>query len=300
MITIEETLTALAIDTALTVGPYLLFSEIFEGARRPLVWLTLVREDFSLIGVAGRTIKFLTATHLSASSDDEANVLATGMGAADKTFTDADLEVTDPIWCATELTDILLEDYPNIDWLRLNLRNMGAAVMEFLDDSVFDVFSGASGVTTHSTVAGLTYGEVVDALAKMENTNWTADEGNTPFLIVAPETAAALLKDTDFVDARRYTTYELSRMVEGEIGMYAGCRILKSVLLDGYDHAYIVFPNDGKNGPVALLAWKRRMTVKNERSELKGYAYYVASIRANSAVVQPLGICRITLITGTP
>lgn len=300
MITIEETLVASAIVTALSAGPYLIYSEVFEGARRPLVWLTLCKEDFSLIGVAGNVIKFMTATHLSASSDTEATVVGTGMTADDKTITSASLTVANPIWSATQLSDILLEDYPNIDWLRLNLRNMGSAVMEYLDDSVFDVFSAASGVVTHSTSAGLTYSEVVDALADMENNSWIADETVSPFLIVAPETAAELLKDTSFVDARRYTTYEIARMVEGEIGMYAGCRILKSALLDGYDHAYIVFPNDGKNGPVALLAWKRRMTVRNERSELKGYAYYVASIRANSAVVQAKGVCRITLTTGTP
>jgi hypothetical protein len=146
----------------------------------------------------------------------------------------------------------------------------------------------------------LTYGEVVDALAKMENNNWIADETTSPYLVVAPETAAVLLKDSTFVDARRYTTYEINRMVEGEIGMFAGCRVLKTVLLDGYDHAFIVFPNDSKNGPVAILAWKRRMTVRNERSELKGYAYYVASIRANAAVVQAKGVCKITLTTGTP
>jgi len=299
MITIEETLVASAIVTALSTGPYLIYSEVFEGARRPLVWLTLCKEDFSLIGVAGKAIKFLTATHLSASSNTEAYVDTSGMGVADKTVARVDLSVGDPIYCATQLSDILLEDFPNVDWLRLNLRNMGAAVMEYLDDSVFDVINAASGMT-HSTTAGLTYGEVVDALAKMENTNWTADEATAPFLLVAPETAAVLLKDTTFVDARRYTTYELSRMVEGEIGMFAGCRVLKSVLLDGYDKAFIVFPNDSKNGPVVILAWKRRMLVRNERSEFYGHAYYVASIRANSAVVQSAGICEITLTTGTP
>jgi N4-gp56 family major capsid protein len=300
MFTIEETLAATDIVTALTTGPYLIYSEVFEGARRPLVWLTLCKEDFSLIGVAGNVIKFMTATQLSASSDTEANVLGTGMTAADKTVTSASLTVANPIWSATQLSDILLEDYPNVDWLRLNLRNMGAAVMEYLDDVVYDVFAAASSTVTHSTTAGLTYGEVVDALAKMENNSWIADSGVAPFLVVAPETAAVLLKDTSFVDARRYTTNEISRMVEGEIGMFAGCRVLKTPLLDGYDHAYIVFPNDGPNGPVAILAWKRKMTVRNERNELKGYGYYVASIRANAAVVQAKGECIITLTTGTP
>jgi len=50
---------------------------------------------------------------------------------------------------------------------------------------------------------------------------------------------------------------------------------------------------------VVVLAWKRRLTVKNERYENKAYTYYITSIRANAAVVQADGVARIE-ISATP
>jgi N4-gp56 family major capsid protein len=296
MFTVEETLKGSDIDTALTTGPYLIYSEVFEGARRPLAFLTVVKEDFSLIGQAGNTIKFMSATQLAGHTSSESTILSSGMAADDKTVTSVSVQVTDPIWSAVEMTDILAEDYPNVEWLRMHLRNMGSAVLEYLDSAVYDVFVAASGTVTNSCTS-LAYGTVVDSLAKMENGNWLADERNPPYLIVSPEAAAGLVKDTAFVDARRYTAYEVSKMVEGEIGMYGGCRVLKTSLLDGKAYCFIIFPNDGANGPVALLAWKRRLTVKNEYFAQKAYTYYVTSIRAKGVVVQAKGVCKITQTT---
>ena len=296
MFTIEETLKASDIVTALTTGPYLIYSEVFEGARRPLAFLTAVKEDFSLIGSDGNTIKFMSATQLTGHSSPEATILASGMAADDKTVTSVMVQVTDPIWSAIEMTDILGEDFPRVDWLRMNLRNMGAAIMEYLDSAVYDVFVAAAGTVTNSC-ATLAYGTVIDSLAKMENGNWIADDRNVPLLIVSPEAAAGIMKDTLFVDARRYTVYEISKMVEGEIGMFGGCRVLKTSLLDGKAYCFIIFPNDGANGPVALLAWKRRLTIKNEYSAFKAYSYYVTSIRAKGVVVQAKGVCKITQTT---
>ena len=162
MFTIEETLKGSDIDTALTTGPYLIYSEVFEGARRPLAFLTVVKEDFSLIGSAGNTIKFMSATQLAGHTSSESTILATGMTADDKTVTSASVQVTDPIWSAVEMTDILAEDYPNVEWLRMHLRNMGAAVLEYLDDAVYDVFVAASGTVTNSCTS-LDYGTVIDS-----------------------------------------------------------------------------------------------------------------------------------------
>ena len=297
LITIEETLEAADVDTALVAGPYLIYSEMFEGPRRPLVFLATCGEDRSLIGSTGNTIKFLTASHLSASEDTEQNIVTSGMAIGTKTLSMADVSVNTVIWSAVQLSDILLEDYPNIAWVQKQLANMGSAVLEKLDANVKDVF--VAGGTEVYNGSALAYGNVIDALATMENSNWIADDENMPFLIVAPDVAGALMKDTSFVDARRYTAYEVSKMVEGEIGAFAGCRVLKTSLLDGTGHGFIVFPPDGKYGPVALIAWKRPLTVKNEYFTKNAYTYYVTSIRAKGVVTQAGGVGKL-ILTSSP
>lgn len=295
-ITIEETLAAGDVDTALTNAPYLIYSEVIEGARRPLVFLEVCQENFDLIGATGNQIQFLKADHLSATSSTEATILASGMSAADKSLSAVSVSVTNAIWSAVQLSDWLKEDYPKIDFLRLNLRNMGKAVMENLDALVYTTLNGASGVVTHSC-ATIDEGEIADALASMENGNWIASVTVTPYLIVAPEAAAKMLKDTTFIATERYTTYELSRIVQGELGKYVGCRVLKTSYLDGKTSAFIVFPNDTENGPVVILAWKRRLKVVNEYEATKSYTYFNTSIRAKPVVVQAEGVCKITQTT---
>jgi len=295
LITIEETLKASDIQTALGAAPFLIYATLFEAPRRPLVFLAACGEDRSLIGAVGNQIRFMTASHLSASEDTEGDIDTSGMSAANKSFSNAYVTVDTVIYSAVTLSDILLEDYPNIAWLQKMIGNMGTAVLEKLDANVKDVFvAGGTGVKTVSS-GDLAYGDVIDALATMENSNWIADDVNAPMLIVAPDVAGALMKDTLFVDARRYTAYEVSKMVEGEIGMFAGCRVLKTSLLDGTGYAFIVFPPESKYGPCALIAWKRPLTVKNEYEATKAYSYYVTSIRAKAVVTQAGGIGVITI-----
>jgi len=293
-ITIQETLLSGSDIVSAGFAPYLLYSEVLEGARRPLAFLQIVKEDFSLIGKDGYTINFMKASQLSAAQKTEAE-MTTGIAASAKTISKVPLTVPDVIVSAVEFTDILLEDHPSIDWARLKLRNMGSAVMEFLDALVYGVIAATGGSTTKTGGESLTYGLVMDTVAAMEDLNWIADDVNAPFLILSPAEASFLMQDTAFVDARRYTTAQLSRIVEGEAGMFAGCRVLKTPYLKSSSYVFIVFPSDGPNGPVVVLAWKRRLTVKNERYESKAYTYYITSVRANAAVVQADGIARISI-----
>jgi N4-gp56 family major capsid protein len=185
---------------------------------------------------------------------------------------------------------------------------MGLAIMEYLDASIADLYEAGAG-TTYTTSANMSYNDVVKALAKMENVNWVVDSANPPFLIVSPDSAAQMLQDTQFLDSKRYTLYDLGRMMEGEIGQYGGCRVLKTSLLAGTSvgstpsdpsqgvdaFAYIVFPNDTGLGPVTLLAWKRRLETRNFYWTQWAYTYYVSSVRAKPVLVQATGVCKITI-----
>lgn len=293
-ITIEETLAATAVTTALTTGPYLIYSEVLEGARRPLAFLQVAEENFDLIGQNGHTIQFLSATQLGATSITEANMLAVGMTATDKTLSAVSVSVPDIIYSAVQLSDILAEDYPKINLVQLHFRNMGKAVMEFLDALAYSTISGTAGIVTYNAGAGMDYTDCTNALAAMENNDWVPDMANPPFLITSPDQAAILMQSTTFVTTERYTAYELSRIVQGETGLYAGMRVLKSSLLDGTGLSFIIFPPDSEYGPVVVVAWKRRVTLKNEREEVFGYTYFGTTIRAKPVVVQALGVCKIS------
>jgi len=293
-ITIEETLAASDVVTALTTGPYLIYSEVLEGARRPLSFLQVAEENFDLIGQNGHTIQFLSATQLGASSITEANMLATGMTASDKTLSAVSVSVPDIIYSAVQLSDILAEDYPKINLVQLHFRNMGKAVMEYLDALTYSTISGTAGIVTYDAGAAMDYTDLTLALSSMENNDWVPDAANPPFVIMAPDQAAILMQSTTFVTSERYTAYELSRIVQGEAGLYAGMRVLKSSLLDGTGLSFIVFPPDSEYGPVVVIAWKRRVTLKNEREETKGYTYFGTTIRAKPVVVQALGVCKIS------
>jgi hypothetical protein len=309
-ITIEETLTASTVTTGLGATPFLIYSEVFELPRRPLVFLSLPLEDFQLIGAVGNTIRGMFLTHMYASTITEANLVnpSVGMVATTKGVSNWYVSVTDPIFSATNLSDILLEDYPNVEWVRTHLRNMGLAIMEYLDALVADTIESGA-VVTSSPSAGIDYNTVVEGLAKLEEQNWIVDVANPPFLIVSPKCAALLLESTQFLDSKRYTLYDLGRMMEGEIGMYAGCRVLKSPLLSGTgiggtptdttqgtdSYAYIVFPNDTGRGPVILMAWKRRLETRNFYWTQWAYTYYVSSVRAKPVLVQSTGILKIIL-----
>jgi N4-gp56 family major capsid protein len=297
-VTIEETLAASNVTTALTNGPYLIFAQVLEGARRPLAFLEVVKEDFSLIGKDGNTIKYLKASQLSASAASEATVIASGMSSADKSLTAVSVSVTDIIYSATQLSDVLTEDYPSIDWVRMQMTNMGSAIMEYIDALVYTTIWAASGTSTAST-ATLDFDTVTSAVSKMENNSWVADEARPPFIILAPDAVQDLLNDTHFTETRRYTTYNISKIVQGEIGLFGGCRVLKSPLLDGTGRGIVVMPPNHKNGPVVVLAWKRRIRIRNEYQAKYEYTYYVTTARAKPVVVQAEGICKIS-ITGSP
>lgn len=293
-VTIEETLAASDVTTALTTGPYLIYSEILEGARRPLSFLQVVEENFDMIGQNGNTIQFLKSTQLSGSSISEATMLGTGMTAADKTLSAVSVTVSEIIYSAVQLSDILKEDYPKINLVQVHFRNMGKAVMEYLDALIYSTISGASGINTYDAGAEFSHSDLTVALAQMENNDWAADEVSPPFLLVSPEQAAVFLNDTTFVETRRYTVYEVSRIVQGEMGLYGGCRVLKSSLLDGTGLSFIVFPPNSEYGPVVVLAWKRRIDIKNEYEAKFGYTYFVTTIRAKPVVVQAQGISKIS------
>jgi hypothetical protein len=289
-VNIEETLASSNMVTALTNSPYLIYSEVLEGARRPLVFLQVVKEIKDLIGEQGNRYQFLKSTHMSATKSSEATMLASGMAS-----TAVDVSVTDVIWCAAQLSDFLKEDFPKIDFIQMHMNNMGKAVMEYLDAYVDTTLHAASGTETFVAGSTFEYEDIIDALTEAKDEDWIPDVNNPPFLLISAGAAGSILKDATFVSTERYTAGSLASMVAGEVGKIGGCRVLESSLLAGTGDAYIVFPSDGINGPVIALIWKRELRVTNIYVPQSGYTYFNTSIRAIPVVVQAKGIVKITI-----
>jgi len=280
-------------------GAFLIYSEVIEGARRPLVFFDTVTEDFSLIGSTGTQIYVPTSTQLTATklTSTIEDTISSGFTVANKTISKVLVLVSTFVYSSISLTDILKEDYPNIDWLRLHLHNMGKAVMEQIDADIDSLYSAGMGIT--NTVASCNYVAVTNTLAIMAAGKWMAEPDNPPFLIVGPDVAAKLVQDTLFILTERFYAGLTPQSLEGEVGRFAGCKVLQTPLLAGTGVSYIVFPPNFKWGPVAILAWKRKMRVREQRYEDKELSIFATTARYQPVVIQAAGIAKI-VETSTP
>jgi hypothetical protein len=252
-----------------------------------------------LLGSTGTQIYVPTATQLTATklTSTIEDTIVNGFSVANKTISKVTVAVSTFIYSAISMTDILKEDYPNIDWLRLHLHNMGKAVMEQVDADIEGVYAAGYGVLR--TVTSLTYAEVTNALAAMAANKWMAEPDNPPYLIISPAAAAVLVQDSQFLLAERYYAGLSPERLEGEVGRFAGCKVLQTPLLSSTGKAYIVFPPNFKWGPVTMLAWKRKMRVREQRYEDKELSIFTTTARVTPVAIQAYGICRIN-VTSTP
>jgi len=296
-ITIEETLKADDLPEGMV--PELLMSQmLLTGAQIPTVWLSLVQETSELVGKDGTTIHIPFMSAMSATADTAINVEddAFSFSVEDPTITKLDISVLDLLYCAFQLSRILLEDVPSIDWVRSILANAGRAIMTYMNADIRDTISIAGGTETYSCEA-LSYSDVIDARAKLETSGWLVGD-DTAYLVVSVANKNILLKENTYVAPERYTVSDLESMVEGEIGMFAGCRVVVDPELD--DNIAFIIAGHERLGAVSLIVWKRKLQLKTEPRERKEKDFFVQTCRYKYAVVQPEGIVHITLSTGTP
>lgn len=90
-----------------------------------------------------------------------------------------------------------------------------------VDSDVLDAVYKGKNVYSASTLAAIAYGGIVDAVAKFED----EEDGIEKVMFINPAMEAALLKDSDFLSADKFTA---GVAVNGSIGKIAGCWIKKS------------------------------------------------------------------------
>jgi hypothetical protein len=235
---------------------------------------------------------------MSATSDTAPNVEddTFSFSVADPTITKLDISVLNLVYCAFQLSRIIMEDCVSIDWVRVILANAGSAILTFMNADIRDTISVAGGTETYSCEA-LSYSDVIDARAKLETSGWLVGD-DTAFLVVSVANKNVLLKENTYIASERYTVADLDSMVEGEIGMFAGCRVVVDPELD--DNIAFIIAGHERLGAVSLIVWKRHLQTKSEPRERKEKDFFVQTCRYKYAVVQPLGIVNISISTGTP
>lgn len=293
--TIEETLLSGSLPD--DVIPHLLWAEFIEGARKRQVFREPIKITTALAGQQGTKISVpYWSTRFSAGTISEANLDTSGYTVSDPAVSDIDVSIGNEVYVAFRLSDILLEDQPNIQWLRLSLRDAGRAITEYEDAAIRDVMIAGVGFTQAAGTAGtLDYDDVVDLLAQHKAATaggWFPDD-IAPFLYTNPAQEADLLKDTRFYESERYAVGSLPElgkaadMVKERI--FAGCRVR---VTDGMTAALalVVFPTHPQFGTVFLHAVKRPLTIKTDREGLYGRDLFVSSKRYGGSVIQSAGI----------
>jgi hypothetical protein len=294
---IKVTETLLAGDLPADVIPHMIWEEVLMGTRRRTVFLEGYEVTERLVGAMGTKISVpALSTRFTAGTISESTLDSSGYTVSDPTITDTDISIGNQVYVAARLSDILREDQPTYNWVRIILQDMGRAIAEYRDAALRDTLLAGAGNTQTAAAAGtLAFDDVIDGLALAKNDSFFPEDG-TPFLFIGPNQEADVIKDTRYYDSKRYQQGDLPMLAanrEAVEPVYASCRVRVS---DNMTDALglIVFPPTHKFAPIAIHALKRRLTVKSDREELYGRELWVASIRYGQAVVSANGVVLIT------
>jgi N4-gp56 family major capsid protein len=289
---IDETLKSS--DLPSDLKPHLLFREVLLGAEKRKIFMQLVEETDELVGNVGTKISvpYVSAGFTSGSITAD-NLDNTGYSATSMAISDIDVSIGNIIYAATKIADVLKEDQPKYDWVRIAVRKMGEAVAETREGDVRDCIIAGVGSTFSSASAGtLAYADVTKAVNKYLKANsWYPEAQNPPILVLHPDQEDDLVNSTLFTDTARYSDAETP--FTGETGRFASCRVLSTDMMTPA-LALVVMPPNVSYGPTTVFAWKRKTLLKTEEEVTYGRSLYVVSERYGVSVVQSAGIVLIS------
>jgi N4-gp56 family major capsid protein len=272
----------------------LLFREVLLGAEKKKVFMQLVEETDELVGSVGTKISVpYVSTGFTSGSITADNLDSSGYSATEMAISDIDVSIGNIIYAATKIADVLKEDQPKYDWVRIAVRKMGEAVAETREGDVRDCIIAGVGSTFSAGSAGtLAYADVTKAVNKyMKANSWYPEVDNPPILVLHPDQEDDLVNSTLFTDTARYSDAEAP--FTGETGRFASCRVLSTDMMTPA-LALVVMPPNVSYGPTTVFAWKRKTLLKTEEEVTYGRSLYVVSERYGVSVVQPAGIVLIS------
>ena len=284
-------------DLPADVLPHLLWNELLVGVVKRRVFLGAVQTTDMLRGAVGTKISVpYLSTRFTAGTISESVLDSTGYVPADPAVDDVDITIGDQVYVAFRISDILKEDQPKYDWIRILLRDAGRAIALFEDSAIRDVLLAGAGNSVDAVAAGtLAYADVVDLIAEMKTDSWYPEEV-TAFLFVHPMQEKDLVKDTAFLLSHRYAISDVGQLAaaddlsRGEVSdTYAklNVKVTENMTLG---LALVVFPTHPRWGPVCIHAYKRPLMIRTDREELYGRQLWIASTRYGTSVIQANGV----------
>jgi hypothetical protein len=269
--------------------------EMVLGTRKRTVFGEAIQVTETLRGAQGTKISVpILSGRFTARTIAEAPLDSQGYTFDTPTITDIDVTIGDQVYVAFKINDIIQEDQPNFNWIRILLQDAGRAIEEKKDSDIRDMYLAGAGNSMASAAAGtLAYDDVIDTLTLMKADSFFPEPGAVPFLFVHPNQEADLLKDTRYVQSNRYAVGDLTALApadhfsRGEVeAIYANCRVrVTDNMTDAL--ALIVFPSPHpRYGVLSLQALKRPLTVRSEREEAFAHQLWAASTRYGQSVIQ--------------
>lgn len=121
-------------------------------------------------------------------------------------------------------------------------KQLAKAIAGKVDNDVLDAVYKGTNVYAGSALAAIAYGGIVDAIAKFED----EEDGIEKVIFINPAQEAALLKDSDFLSADKFTA---GVALNGSIGRIAGAWVKKSKKV-----RLVTYEVDNTNGTVTIDA----------------------------------------------
>lgn len=283
--------------------PYMVYHEVLTGAHRRSVFLNACLQSNDLIGRDGSIIYVptLDRDEFTAQTASEEDIDNSGFTKTKLAPSEVKIEIGDVVYNATKISDILREDSPSLDWVRVSLKKMGESVIYKIETDIEAALVAGAGNSLAAATAGvLSYDDIVDGKTLMKEDSYF-DSFDNPFLLfINPEQEGDLLKNAGTYAGTNYgfavdkTRQEIGS-VEMDYNVYAGCKVyVTEVMRDSY--SLIVAPPTHPFGASAIFAWKRHIKSENWRGEQAQYGreVFLLSTRYGIGVTMGNGVCLIS------
>jgi len=277
MRTLQELAGTITTSVASLEPTEIISRQIEEAARANLVAMNLVRVNRDLIGSPARSLIVGSRGTITAGAVTEGSSIPK----VNPTYTPYTITPS-KIGVGVEITYEAIQSF-HFDLINDWLAEAGYAMAKKLDsDIIAEIMKPAAGkgTVTATTSGVLAYDDVVAAVTKVRGNNFNPDT-----LLIHPDQANDLLKDTKFINASAYGGRE--PLLNGEIGQFAGVKVF--VTTQQTAGSAVVF--DSKRA--CIVAIKRDLTVRRrEEPETDSITLYVTQMYG-AKVVNEGAVCLI-------
>lgn len=261
--------------SGLNLIPYMVWRDINMGPARRVVFMKACEVTDMLVGEAGNTIYVPTLgrDEFTAQTINESDLSNNGLTKTKISPSSVEIAVGDMVYNATKISDILLEDQPNLGWVRASLQKMGESVQYRIESDIESaLFTGAvagANVQGAATAGVLSYVDIVGVKTLMSIDSFY-DTGEPFYLFINPEEEGDLhieLRPTAGTSwAREASAVQAGQPIGKFFPIIANCQpLVTEVMRDHF--ALVVIPPTHPYGPAAIFAWKRHLKTESWRDE---------------------------------